>query len=522
MKKSYFLCLVLVLFCSSALAEQKDVDLTITDFISRGNNNLNSGKINNAVIDFKKAIELEPNNIVVLDGLGRTYLYLDMNKEAEKVFSKIITLDPNNVSAWVYLGKLYSWDNRYDKSIEAFNNAIRLDPKNIDAKLGLAEVYSWAGFHKSSVEQYENLLAEDPRNTKVYKGLAQVYLWDNRLNDAERIYRDAIELSPNDPVLHNGLGKIYYYMGDWVNAEKEYRKVLSIDDSDKEAILGLEEVKRELIPTNEFILGFIHEVDANNWRATRFTYGYKNSRPLNFGNSIYGAYYVNDLRETDKVEKVGNTFELGGLYNLNHWFSLRGSTNLNTYSHEPDFLAAGDIAGILKYMDKNTLVIKTTHELFDPLDNIRNTRYAVESNIYLGKYFLLNDNLAYNDYSDGNNSRDSYHILNWMPLKKNPDLTIGFGYRHRDFKTDFPEYYSPKDLDTYIYSLYSGRYIGKGYLYGLFKYMDNSDHNDNQYYLGGYDYAINKDTSVRGEVSYFKDETKYHSLTATMTVGIKF
>lgn len=199
-----------------------------------------------------------------------------------------------------------------------------------------------------------------------------------------------------------------------------------------------------------------------------------------------------------------------------------GSASLNNYTDEPDFLATGELAGIFRYLEKNSLILRTTRELFDPLDNITNIRYAVESSIYLGRYFLLQDNFAYSDYSDDNNSIDSYHIFNWMPFKKNPDLTLGFGYRHREFSEDPPQYYSPDELDSYIGSLFSGKSVGRGYLYGIFKYITNSDGNNSQYYLAGYDFTVHKDIALGAEASYFRDEVEYHALSVTTTLKIKF
>jgi len=522
MKKIPILVILIFILITYAYSQENQTDKEVADYIGSGDKFVSMEKLEEANLDFQKAVELKPNNIEALEKLAKTYLLLGNNRDAEKVLDKILELQPDNIPALIGLAKIYSWNNRYEESIKLYKKALELDPKNIEAQNGLAEVYNWGGRRKESINQYEEILIQDPRNMRAYKGLAEVYTWDDRLKEAERIYQEALKKWPENVDLHLGLAKIYGWMELWSRAQEEYRKVLNIEPKNAQAQEGLKQAEKALVPQSNFVFKYINERDAADWRARTLSYGYKFTRFLDYGNNLYAAYYLNDLRETGYTHKFGNILELGGRYNLKDKLILFGSTDLRTYSHGPNFFSGIDIGTMWKYYQRNSFTLKYSRNLFDVMDQIRGNRYGAESNIYLSRFILLTDSYTYTDYSDDNYSTDWYHILTFILHKKKPDLNLGFGYRRRDFEKTISKYYSPQGLESKIVSLYTGMPIKKNYFYGLFKFSDNSDHVDNYYYLLGNDYAFNDSASLIGEISYFDTSGKYHALTTTLTLRLKF
>ena len=519
-KFTLFFILGCFLTTSSYASQESNTDAS--GYIKDGWGLIAEGKLNEANVNFQKAVELNPNNVEALQGLAKTYIYLDKNKEAQTILDKILKLDSKNVFAMIYMAKIHAWSNRYNAAIDLYNNALKIEPTNTDAKIGLAEVYLWAGYRKKSVTQYEQILNEDPRNKGVYKGLAETYVWDNRLKEAEHIYQRALKLTPNDIDLHLELARIYRLMASWSSAEREYGKVLELEPKNQAAITGLANVKQERSGRQEFVFRLLREVDGNDWRATTVTYGYKKIAMLDNGNNLFASYYLSNNRETGYSDRIGNILELGGKYAYGDRVDFLGSMNMRNYSNGADFFAGGDFATVFKYFQKNTLALRYNRDLFDIYNEIRSNRYSVESSIYLGNYISINDSYLYGSFSDKNSSIDQVHILNVSLLKKKPDLNLGIGYRNRDFKTTSSLYYSPQNLESIIYSVYCGRAFNKEYVYGLVKFNKNSDHNDTSYFLLGSDYALSKNSSIAVELSYFGSREKYHALTWTVSVRTKF
>jgi|GEM_PF-3784517 len=492
------------------------------DYIASGVKLLDSGKLQEANSAFQKAAELEPDNIKALEGLGKTYLYLDKNKEAERIFNRVLKLDPRNISAMTSLAMIYSWSKRYQEAVNLYKKVLEIDPKNIMANTGLAEAYNWMGSRKQSITQYEEVLRQDPRDIRAYKGLAEVYVWDNRLKDAEGIYKNALNILPQSAPLHNSLANIYVLMGSWSQAKEEYGKALAIEPQNKDAFMGARKASIQLMPANQLIFKYINEKDVNAWRANSFTWGYRRALFFDYGNSLYVADYVNNFSETGHGHKVGDNLEVGGRYNFRDFFTVMGSADISSYNHGPSALGTGTVSAIIKYYNKNSLALNYSRELFDLLDNIRDNRYGVESNFYLGRHLLITNAYNYADYSDDNRSKDLYNALTFIIFKGKLDLNFTFGYRERDFKTVSPQYYSPHGLDTIIYSVYVGKPFKQGYFYGMFKYNANSDHNDTRYYLLGGEYNFNDRTSLSLDVSYFANEEKYQAITTAVAFNFKF
>jgi superkiller protein 3 len=80
-----------------------------------------------------KAVEKSPHssNVYVARGVGNLYLPAQLGGGAEVAipdFRKAIEIDPNNAEAWVYLGVALRMDKKEDDARKAFNKALELNP----------------------------------------------------------------------------------------------------------------------------------------------------------------------------------------------------------------------------------------------------------------------------------------------------------------------------------------------------------------------------------------------------------
>jgi len=80
-----------------------------------------------------KAVEKSPHssNVYVARGVGNLYLPSQLGGGAEVAipdFRKAIEIDPQNAEAWVYLGVALRTDKKEDDARRAFNKALELNP----------------------------------------------------------------------------------------------------------------------------------------------------------------------------------------------------------------------------------------------------------------------------------------------------------------------------------------------------------------------------------------------------------
>lgn len=86
------------------------------------------GEWENAILDFNRVIEIEPNAVVYNDR-GLAYLLLEKYEKAIQDFDKAIELDPNYAKAYDNRGRAKHCLKRYDEAIQDYNKAVKLDPR---------------------------------------------------------------------------------------------------------------------------------------------------------------------------------------------------------------------------------------------------------------------------------------------------------------------------------------------------------------------------------------------------------
>lgn len=95
-------------------SEEKELDIPFENLdpvqkkVKMGQKFFKENKIYNAITEFKRAIEMEPENSAIIYELGVVYWQADMSEEAICCMEEVINLDPDNKDAKIYIDKYYS------------------------------------------------------------------------------------------------------------------------------------------------------------------------------------------------------------------------------------------------------------------------------------------------------------------------------------------------------------------------------------------------------------------------------
>ena len=119
--------------------------LTAWDHIRRGNRLNDEGKYAEAIADYTKAIELDPNYAIAYNNLGNPYHNLNKYEKAIEYYTKAIELDPKYAIAYSNRGNSYYGLKDYEKAIADCTKAIELDHKNVYAYRNRAKAYRATG-----------------------------------------------------------------------------------------------------------------------------------------------------------------------------------------------------------------------------------------------------------------------------------------------------------------------------------------------------------------------------------------
>lgn len=130
---------------SISFGEKDDLFLVseaVRPWLSAGDRFRLQGKLESAIVEYKKAIEQEPDNGVALTRLARNYVSVTKNTSAEELLKRAMKMNPSYVPSFVLMGSIYFDDGRYEECQLVLQQALEINPflAEIHETLGMIAV----------------------------------------------------------------------------------------------------------------------------------------------------------------------------------------------------------------------------------------------------------------------------------------------------------------------------------------------------------------------------------------------
>jgi tetratricopeptide (TPR) repeat protein len=116
-------------------------------------------KYDAAVLHYKKAIEMSPDDVFLYNNLGVVYRKMKKYGDAVQMFQKCVELDPKNAVYHLNLAIAFRAQEHYDLAIAEYLEATGLDPKLEGAWWDIALCYQAVGKDDKALEALEKYLA---------------------------------------------------------------------------------------------------------------------------------------------------------------------------------------------------------------------------------------------------------------------------------------------------------------------------------------------------------------------------
>ena len=125
---------------------------------------------------------------------GRDYLSKKQYNEAVTEFKKVIDIDPDHKNAHYCRGAAYYWSGMFVDAICSYQAAIAIDSSNkiIYLMLGLAHINT--GSYDSAVSQFQKAIDIDRDCKQAHLYLGRTYFKMNKLEDAKQATRKALDI----------------------------------------------------------------------------------------------------------------------------------------------------------------------------------------------------------------------------------------------------------------------------------------------------------------------------------------
>lgn len=182
-----------------------------------------------AIADFDKAVNLDPQRAAIYASRANAYKAKNDYERALANFDRAIQLDPNRKRDYLDRGRLFSSKKDWDNSIADYDMAIQLDPEWAIAYLFRANDYFSKGDSARALADYDKAIQLNPKSPDAYGLRGLVYAMKGDFDRALADFNKAVELKPDFIFAFQNRAQAYESIGDKAKAQADRDKVLELE-----------------------------------------------------------------------------------------------------------------------------------------------------------------------------------------------------------------------------------------------------------------------------------------------------
>jgi TolB-like protein/Tfp pilus assembly protein PilF len=145
--------------------------------------------------EYRRALELNPNDAMALNWYGEYLQEMGRNEEAFAQIRLATVLDPLSSGSVNNLGYAFYTARQYDQAIHAFQKALELEPEMIEAQVGLGWVYDERKMYREAIAETEKAVNLSNRHELVVASLGKTLGDSGRKQEARKILEELAERS---------------------------------------------------------------------------------------------------------------------------------------------------------------------------------------------------------------------------------------------------------------------------------------------------------------------------------------
>ena len=158
-------------------------------------------KYDQAVIQLKKSIEINPNYYQGYNSLGNIFFKKNDFNEALEAYQKAIDLKFDYHESYHNKGNVYLKLKQIDKALENYNLSTKFNSSYLPAIKSKVDIHYNFKNHKLALEEIQNFLSIEPNNALMYHRRGDIYAEISNLDLALQSYEKAQILNPDKSFL---------------------------------------------------------------------------------------------------------------------------------------------------------------------------------------------------------------------------------------------------------------------------------------------------------------------------------
>jgi tetratricopeptide (TPR) repeat protein len=226
---------LIVLTLAIVTAACSDTRQNVARALRDGDEYARSGRLADAVIKYRRALQLDEQNEAVFDGLLRAYRSAGMDADAILTCRTWTETIQSSRAARLAITDLLLAGGRPDAALVTAEAWIRSHPRDADLLVRSGRALLMLGRVDDAVVRSEKALDADALSTTAQILAADVYAARGDHPRAERTYHQAIAASATDPAAAVAYGEYLYAMNRQADAERQFRAALVTAPDDERA-----------------------------------------------------------------------------------------------------------------------------------------------------------------------------------------------------------------------------------------------------------------------------------------------
>lgn len=203
-----------------------------TRHMSRGQEFFVAGNFEKARVEFRNALQIEPNDADARFMHGQSLERLGNLREAAGMYQAAIDADTNHFKARANLARMFVFAGAPERALEYVEPGLIASPADPDLLTSRAAARIQMKDVEGGVEDARKALEIAPDNENAAALLASSYRQQGRTSDSIAVIVKALERLPKSIDLRQVLANLYTETGELVLAEKQVREVIALKPQD--------------------------------------------------------------------------------------------------------------------------------------------------------------------------------------------------------------------------------------------------------------------------------------------------
>lgn len=197
-------------------------------YYQQGKTHQEQGRLEEAITNFTKAIELNPSFASAYNNRGLVYATQGQHNQAIADFTQAITLDPDHTGTFVTRAISYTRLGKLSEAITDFTTAIEKAPTYAAIYIHRGIAYYQQGNYVQALTDYNKAIELEPDNAQAYYYRGNIHSERSLYNQAIADYTQVIKFAPNAFDLYYYRGEVHFRQGTYPQAIQDFTKCLQL------------------------------------------------------------------------------------------------------------------------------------------------------------------------------------------------------------------------------------------------------------------------------------------------------